>query len=610
MSIKFNLYPIMIRNTDQDLFTLRSILESLEEAIITHDLSGMILNSNQLAEQMFGLSGTELYGMSIYTLIPLPLHDEYKKILEGRLDSGSISHLKTIRLTGSGKSLAVSLRISAIRDDSGKIIGVSQVIRESDAERAFEEKQSIMAAIIEDSEDAIISKTLQGYITSWNKGAEQIFGYTKEEVIGKHINLLIPSERVCEEDMILNRIREGNKTTHFETIRLTKSGKEIPISLTVSPVKDKGGQIMGISKIARNISYKKISEERQAILAAIVENSDDAIISKTVDGLITSWNKGAEKIFGYKEQEVIGLNISIIIPSDRIEEETQILKNIRAGITVDHFQTVRLRKGGMPLDISLSVSPIKDSAGKIIGASKIARDITFEKLAQSILKERNKRKDEFIAMASHELKTPLTSMSGYLQLLEIKVSDEDKVFVKRIIRQQERLNNLFNDLFDISKIQAGKLKFSFENFDMTQLISEVIDSFRNANPNFHFLVDLQENLMIEGDNIRLEQVITNLLANAVKYSPNGGNIEVHAKIHAEELIFSIQDQGLGIASEHLREIFNRFYRAEQMDGKIAGLGLGLYISKEIIERHGGRIWAESTLGKGSKFTVILPTNQK
>ncbi|HTN38689.1 MAG TPA: PAS domain S-box protein [Arachidicoccus sp.] len=600
----------MTRNSDQDLFTLRSILESLEEAIITHDMADKILNSNQLAEQMFDLSRTELYGMSIYNLIPLPLHDEYKEILKRRLDSGSVSHLKTIRLTANGKSLAVSLTISAIKDDNGKIIGVSQIIRECDAERAFEEKQSILAAIIEDSEDAIISKTLQGYITSWNKGAEQIFGYTKEEVIGKHINLLIPSERVREEDMILNRIREGNKMTHFETIRLTKSGNEIPISLTASPVKDKRGQIMGISKIARNISYKKISEERQAILAAIVENSDDAIISKTVDGLITSWNRGAEKIFGYKEQEVIGQNISIIIPSDRIDEETVILKNIRSGVTVDHFQTVRLRKGGMPLDISLSVSPIKDSAGRIIGASKIARDITFEKLAQSILKERNKRKDEFIAMASHELKTPLTSMSGYLQLLEIKVPDEDKVFVKRIIRQQERLNNLFNDLFDISKIQAGKLKFSFENFDMTQLILEVIDSFRNANPDFRFQVDLQENLLIEGDSIRLEQVITNLLANAVKYSPNGGNVEVRATIHAEELIFSIRDQGLGIASEHLREIFNQYYRAEQIDTKIAGLGLGLYISKEIIERHGGRIWAESSLGEGSKFTVILPTSQK
>jgi PAS domain S-box-containing protein len=600
----------MIIDNAQYLFALQSIFEGMEDAVITHDLQGSILNCNPAAEQMFGLSAGELYGKSIYILIPDELHAEQTRILEQAMNAERVPHFTTIRMLAGQQPLPVSITASPVKNDKGEIIGISQIIRDNAAEREFEAKQGILAAIIDDSEDAIISKTLHGYITSWNKGAETIFGYTPDEVIGQHITILIPDERLGEEDNILGNIRQGNKIEHFETFRKAKSGNLIPISLTVSPIKNKAGQIIGVSKIARNISHKRMAEERQAILASIVENSDDAIISKNLNGIISSWNKGAERIFGYNEEEVIGRHISFIIPSDRIDEETEILKNIRAGITVDHFQTIRLTKDGKLIDISLTVSPLKDVEGKVVGASKVARDITAEKLAQAIIKESNQKKDEFIAMASHELKTPLTSMSGYLQLLAMKVTDSNSLFVEKVIKQQEKLNALVNDLFDISKIQSGRLGFSVELFDIGQLIMEIVEPMKEANSNHEIMTELSPGLIIEGDKMRLEQGLANLITNAIKYSPDGGRIEILAELREPNLHFSVKDNGMGIEQEKLGHIFNQFYRVDPKDRRISGMGLGLYITKEIIERHGGKIQVKSELGKGSEFTFNIPVRQQ
>src|SRR6185312_15627149 len=272
-----------------------------------------------------------------------------------------------------------------------------------------------LSAIVQYSADAIISKTLDGTITSWNKAAEQLFGYTCDEVIGKNIQIIIPPRLHEEEETITRRIKNGEVIGYYETIRVNKNGDKISVALTVSPIKDKEGNIIGISKISRDISVEKSAEQKQAMLAAIVSSSDDAIISKTLDGIVTSWNQGAQAMFGYTEAEAIGKHISLIIPANRIHEETVILENIRKGLKIDHFETVRVGKGGKEINISLTVSPIKNKNGQVIGASKVARDITekteAEKQRQLYTKKLqalNDYKDEFMAMASHELKTPLT----------------------------------------------------------------------------------------------------------------------------------------------------------------------------------------------------------
>jgi len=224
----------------------------------------------------------------------------------------------------------------------------------------LETKQAMLAAIIASTDDTIISKTTKGMITSWNPAAERLFGYLEKEAIGQHISLIIPEDRLAEETFIISQILKGEKVDHFETVRRKKDGKLVPISLTISPIKDQSGRIIGASKIARDISAQKTAAEKQGVLAAIVDTSDDTIVSKTLDGIITSWNKAAVRMFGYTEAEAIGQHISLIIPPDRLDEETFIISEIRKGNKLAHFQTVRRTKSGEQIPISLSVSPVID----------------------------------------------------------------------------------------------------------------------------------------------------------------------------------------------------------------------------------------------------------
>jgi PAS domain S-box-containing protein len=251
-----------------------------------------------------------------------------------------------------------------------------------------EQTSNLLAAIVDSSDDIIISKNLDGIVTSWNKSAERVFGYTAREAIGKPLTaLIIPKDRQEEEAEILCRIRSGEPVDHFDTVRQRKDGSLVDVSVTISPVRDFAGRIIGASKVAKDITEKKRWERNASLLAAIVNSSDDVIVSKNLDGIITSWNKGAERTFGYTASEAIGKHITLIIPAERLAEENEILRRLRRGERVDHFETVRQRKDGVLLDMSLTISPIRDAAGNVVGASKVARDITLQKHAEQILRE-------------------------------------------------------------------------------------------------------------------------------------------------------------------------------------------------------------------------------
>jgi PAS domain S-box-containing protein len=254
--------------------------------------------------------------------------------------------------------------------------------------RPNEQASSLLAAIVDTSDDIIISEDLDAMVTSWNKSAERVFGYPSEEAIGKPLlELIIPRERQEEAVEFMDHIRRGEPIDHFDTVRQRKDGSLVDVSITISPVRDSNGRIVGASEVARDISEKKRWERNAALLASIVDSSDDVIISKNLDGIITSWNKTAERTFGYTGEEAVGKHITLIIPFDRLEEENRILRQIRRGERIDHFETVRRRKDGVLLDISITISPIRDSSGHIVGASKVARDITLQKRAEQCLRE-------------------------------------------------------------------------------------------------------------------------------------------------------------------------------------------------------------------------------
>jgi PAS domain S-box-containing protein len=472
-----------------------------------------------------------------------------------------------------------------------------------------------LSAIVESSSDAIISKKFDGTIISWNNAAERIFGFTAEEAIDKNISIIVPEELYEEEKNILEKIKNGQQIEHYETVRKTKEGNKISIALTISPIKDRKGNITGVSKIARDISDQKVAEEKQAILAAIVNSSDDAIVSKNLDGIILSWNTAAIRMFGYTETEAIGKHISIIIPTNRINEETHIIENIRKGIKVDHFETIRVAKDGKEINISLTVSPVKNKHGKIIGASKIARDITdkIEAEKQRLLfterlKELNNYKDEFMAMASHELKTPMTIIKANLQILAQRMMADSNIdFINRTLKQVNKLTDLVNSLLDISKIQAGKLHIHTSRIDMNILLKEITDNIQQTTSTHKiFFKESKEQLYAIADSERIDQVLVNMLINAIKYSPECGDIIVEGHKNDDKIIVSIKDNGIGIPHEDLENIFSRYYRVSGLASTFKGTGIGLFVASEIIKQHGGSIWAESKLGEGSVFYFSIP----
>ena len=238
---------------------------------------------------------------------------------------------------------------------------------------------SLLTALVESSDDAIISKTPDGIITSWNVAAERMFGYSAKEILGKPISILVPKDSQEEFSLILEKIKKDQRIEHFETKRLNKDGKILNVSVTLSPIKNKEGKIIGISKIVRNITERKQSEQERIKLASIVESSEDAILGMNLDGIIDSWNSGAVKMFGYKENEIIGKSVQLIYPSERTEELPGIIQKLRSGARIEHFETERKRKDESIIDVSLSISPIKNEKGSIVGIAKIIRDISGQK---------------------------------------------------------------------------------------------------------------------------------------------------------------------------------------------------------------------------------------
>ena len=471
-----------------------------------------------------------------------------------------------------------------------------------------------MAAIVESSEDAIISKDLNGRVTSWNPAAERMFGYSAAEMIGQSITTIIPAERRSEEDEVLRRIRAGLRMEPFETVRCRKDGSTFDVALTISAIRSGDGRIIGASKIARDITERKAMERDVRRLAAIVESSDDAIVAKDLNGVIHSWNAGAERIFGYSAAEAIGRHITLIIPEDRYEEETLVLGRIRAGLPVHHFETVRRAKDGSMIDISLTVSPIRSARGEVIGASKIARDISEQKALRRAVEQASRAKDEFLATLSHELRTPLNTVLGYTQMLQRGMLRPEDLAgaIAAIGRNAEALTSLVNDVLDASRIATGKMRLNLQTCEIADVIAAAVDTVRPAAAAKSIQLEVQAapGLQMVGDPNRMQQVIWNLLSNAVKFTPADGRVSARATSGPGYVRITIEDTGIGIAPELLPRVFDRFWQADSTHSRgHGGLGLGLALVRHFVELHGGEVSAHSGgLGKGTRFEVTVPVS--
>jgi PAS domain S-box-containing protein len=353
-------------------------------------------------------------------------------------------------------------------------------------------------------------------------------------------------------------------------------------------------------------------EESASRLAAIIESSDDAIVSKDLNGIIKSWNPAAERMFGWTAEEAIGKPITIIIPRERLDEEDYVLSCIRQGKIVDHFETLRQRKDGTTLDISVTISPIHAPDGTVVGASKIARDVTEQRRLRQEAEQASRLKDEFLATLSHELRTPLNTVVGYTAMLRKGMMDESQreKAIDVIHRNAQVLTDLVGELLDTSRMVTGKVRLEVHETDLALLASEAIDNIRPsiAAKGLHLDAKIQPGVWILGDRDRLHQVMWNLLTNAIKFTPVGGRVEIQVYAESPSAHIVVRDTGIGLSAEALPHIFKRFWQGDNGHSREnVGLGLGLPLSRYLTELHGGSIQATSDgLGNGSEFRVTLP----
>ena len=479
--------------------------------------------------------------------------------------------------------------------------------------------------------DGVIAADCDGNITMINPVAEQLTGWTAAEATGQPLDkvfrIVNEDTRAEVENPALRAIKEGvifGLANH--TLLIAKDGRETSIDDSGAPIKS-GGETIGAVLVFRDITERRRAEQARALLAGIVDSSEDAIVSKSLEGIITSWNHSAERMFGWTAEEAVGKSIIMIIPPELREEETMILGRLRQGKRVEHFETIRVTKDGRRINISLTVSPVRNKHGEIIGASKIARDITdkvraeeeraillaSERTARERAEAASRAKDEFVAMISHEIRSPLNAILGWSQMLRQGTLDKAATAnaLESIERNARAQAQLVSDLLDLSRVITGKLRINARPVDITASLESALASIRPAAEAKQIQIEVEREpyaTVVTGDTDRLQQVFWNLLSNAVKFTPRGGRIKVKISRTDSQLEIAVSDTGAGISPEFLPYIFDRFTQADTTATRAhAGLGLGLAIVRHIVELHGGTVNAESEgVGKGAAFRVTLP----
>ncbi len=599
-------------SADELVTRLAAVVDSCDEAIIGRDEHGTVTSWNSAATRLFGYKPEEILGQSILLLVPPLLHGEENEKLERIRRGERIETYETQCLRKGGARVAISAKVSPIKHPDGQIIGSAVFIRELSVQDRLHADRARLAAIVESSDDPIIGENLNGVITDWNAAAERMFGYTASEIIGNSILTLVPPELQHEEPLILSQIREGARIEHHETERLHKSGRRLEVSLSLSPIRDSSGRVVGASKIVRDVSERRRSERARLMLAAIVESSDDAIASKNLDGIITSWNAAAERLFGYTPDEIIGQSVLRLIPRELHYEEPRIIAKLRAGERIEHFETRRMRKNGEIFDVSLTVSPIRAADGTIIGASKIVRDISELKSAQTALieKERMAAAGRMAATLAHEVNNPLEAITNLAYLLNQHPT------LDSVAREYSQM--LLNEVQRAGEITRQTLSFYRDSrmtvdIDIRQVVEHVV---RWKTSKIHakdvkVLMEFAEVPTIKGFAGEIRQVFENLIENALDAVKPGGNIRIRGRRVGtsgnERVAIAVCDNGTGMSQQVKSKIFDPFFTTKFQSGN----GLGLWVSRGIVRKHGGTIrvrTSERWRKHGTVFTVTLPVS--
>jgi PAS domain S-box-containing protein len=608
---------------------LHVALKSIGDAVIATDAQGFVLLMNPVAEQLTGWTSADAAGRRLQEVFHI-INEHTRQLVEdpcGKvLATGRVVGLAnhTVLISRHGDERPIDDSAAPIINERGEILGVVLVFRDATETRRAQETAERLAAIVEHSNDAIIGKDLNGMITNWNSAAERLYGFTAQEALGQPISMIVPADREAELKTIMERLLRGEPIEHLETVRLKKDGTQIDVSLTVSPVKNAYGEVIGASKIARDIGQRKGFEEAlrtsQARKTAFFRSALDCIISIDHEGRVLEFNRAAERTFGYREDEAVGKELaSLIIPPALREQHRQGLArylDTGEGPVLDRrVEMTGLRSDGTELPIELTVTRLLVEGPPVFTAH--LRDITERKqlekqLHQYIadLSEADRRKDEFLAMLAHELRNPLAAISYSMQLLSAS-PDQLSLATEITQRQLRQLTHLIDDLLDVSRITTNRIQLRKEAVDAGVLVGRAVGTARPAieERRHQLAVDVaSEPMPLFADPTRIEQVVVNLLLNAAKYTPEGGSISIAAYPENEHVVIKVKDTGVGIPREMLTRVFELFMQVDpNLDRTQGGLGIGLTVVRRLTEMHEGTVAATSEgLGKGSEFTVHLP----
>jgi PAS domain S-box-containing protein len=479
-----------------------------------------------------------------------------------------------------------------------------------------------LAAIVDSADDGIVGKTLDGTVTSWNRAAERIFGYPAEEMIGSSIYRLVPPELRDEERVMLERISRGERVERYETTRVRKDGTRVSIELSISPVRDADGVIVGASSIKRDVSGRRRTTEALARLAAIVESSDDPILSKTLAGTITSWNPAAEQVFGYTAAEVLGRSINCIVPEALQGEEADILSRVARGEHVAHYETIRRRKDGSELNISLTISPLRDGDGVVVGASSIMRDITDRLRTEATLRQTAKLESigRLAGGLAHDFNNQLYALSGFAHFVarDAGLSAASRHDLLQVQQAIERMAGMTRQLLAFARQQV----LNPETLDLNSVVTDTQPLLqRLIGSNIAIELALAAGpKWVRVDRSQLVQVLLNLVINARDAMEESGTVAIRTEtleVSPGERLdrvgapiepgafaqLAVSDSGAGIAPEHLPRIFEPFFTTKEAG---RGTGLGLATVDGIVSQSGGHIQVESSPDRGTTVRVLFP----
>jgi PAS domain S-box-containing protein len=454
----------------------------------------------------------------------------------------------------------------------------------------------------------------RGRITLFNEEAAELWG--RRPAIGKDLwcgswRIFWPNGDPLPHDQcpMAVALQENRPVRGVEIVVERPDGQRKIVLPYPSPLRDADGNLVGAVNAIIDVTDRKKIEDAARRLAAIVESSDDAIVSKDLNGIVRSWNPGAERIFGYSESEVLGRSIRLIIPDDRQAEEDEVLARISRGERISHFDTVRRRKDGREIQVSLTVSPIQDEEGHIVGASKIARDISDRKAAEEAVRESMAFKDQFLSLVSHELRTPIATIVGNALLLnsrgDILEEQDRRQSMTDIVNEGQKLNRIIENLLLLSRLEAGT-SLDLEPLQVDKILRSSAESIERRTGRAVSL-ELDPGLpLVFGQETLVPQIIENLLSNADKYSPPGTPIEARLQPNGSgQVELSIRDHGMGLGEQETEDVFTAFYRSTEAKNTAPGMGIGLAVCRRIVEAHGGEIWARNHPEGGAEFTFTL-----